>query len=113
MEIELSATNAGGAVKQTIGIVVLQPPEIIELTPASTDVAPGDIVTINWKARGAERASLFGQALDPSEGSIQVQADQTTVYTFEFENELGRTTGQVQVNVAGSSLPASQPTTGE
>jgi hypothetical protein len=111
-EFELAATNAAGTVTQTIGIVILQPPEIVELTPTSDTVAPDSIVTINWNVLRAERASLFGQALDPSEGSIQVQPDQTTTYTFEFENELGRTTGQVVVNVVGSPPPESLPAAG-
>jgi hypothetical protein len=111
-EHELAATNPAGTVTQTIGIVILQPPEIVELTPTSVTVAPNSIVTINWNVLRAERASLFGQALDPREGSIQVQPDQTTTYTFEFENELGRTTGQVVVNVAGATPPESLPVAG-
>jgi hypothetical protein len=107
-DIELEAINAGGTVKQTIGIVVLKPPEIQALAASATLVNSGDPVTLTWKARRAERASLAGQEVNASQGSLEVRPDRSTIYTLIAENELGRVRRGIEIDVRGSPPPQSE-----
>jgi hypothetical protein len=104
-EFELDAINAGGTVKKTIGIVVLRPPEIQELSASATLVDSGEPVTLTWRVKHAERASLADQQVDPGEGIAEVRPNQSAIYTLVVENELGRMAQSVEVDVRGSPPP--------
>jgi hypothetical protein len=102
---ELEATNAGGTVKKSIGILILRPPEVLTLTADKAQVAPGDAVKLTWTARGGQRASLDGgsalspQAVDPRAGTVEVRPRADASYTLTVENELGRATRTISVRV--------------
>jgi hypothetical protein len=102
---ELEATNAGGTVKKSIGILILRPPEVLTLTADKTQVKPADVVKITWTARGGQRASLEGgsalspQTVDPRAGTVEVRPQADASYTLTVENELGRATRTVSVQV--------------
>jgi len=105
-QYELAATNAGGTVRKAVGIVVLQPPAIDDFTASATQIDPGQTVSLHWKAHGAQHATLLGQSVDPTEGTGEIQLNQTTTLTLEVSNELGGDTRSIQVTVRGS--PAGQ-----
>jgi hypothetical protein len=91
----LKATNAAGSTSRSVGIVVLQPPSIEALEA----VTNGQVVTLRWRVRGAERASLNGEPIAPSAGSVEVRPTQDTLFTLVVENELGRAERQITVTV--------------
>lgn len=104
-EYELEATGAGGTVRKSIGILVLRPPEIESFVAQPARVADGGTVTLVWSARGAQRASLDQQpdpnprSADPRSGRLEVRPAATTTYTLIVENELGRASRTVEVQV--------------
>ena len=100
-EYVLEASNGNTTVNQSVGIVLLQPPEIQELVAVPTEVTRGQSATLRWTARRGERANLQDQAVDPTAGSLQVSPTATTTYTLIVENELGRTERTVEVRVTG------------
>jgi len=100
-EYVLEATKAGTTVNQSIGIVVLRPPEIEELVAVPDAVARGQATMLRWRAKRGDRASLGEQAVDPLGGAVPVTPSGTTTYTLVVENELGRAERSVQVRVTG------------
>jgi hypothetical protein len=112
-QYELAARNAGGTVKQAVGILVLGPPKIDDFSASSTQIQPGETVSLRWKAHGGQRATLVGQPVDPSGGSGDIQLAQSATLTLVVENELGRDTRSIQVTVAGGTPDAAAtPTAG-
>jgi hypothetical protein len=129
-EYVLEATNDAGTVTKSVAIVVLRPPEIQEFTAVPAAAIPGQTVTLSWRVKRAERASLNGEKIDPSAGSRAVTLSGDSAYTLVVENELGRSQQTVRVSTpsanaavvspspsiaaAGATLvstPASQPAT--
>jgi hypothetical protein len=100
-EYVLEASNGSSTVNQSVGIVVLRPPEIQELVAVPTTVARGESATLRWSARRGERANLQDQSVDPATGTLQVSPNTTTTYTLVVENELGRAERSVEVRVTG------------
>jgi hypothetical protein len=100
-EYILEASNDTTTVNQSVGIVVLRPPEIQELTAAPSSVNRGQSTTLRWVARRGDRASLGDQSVDPTGGALQVSPTATTTFTLVVENELGRTERSIEVRVTG------------
>jgi hypothetical protein len=100
-EYVLEATNEGGTVRKSIGLIVLRPPEIEDLTATATSATAGDEVTLTWKVRRGERADINGLRVEAKSGSLKVQPTASTVYTLTAENEMGRSTRQITVTVGG------------
>jgi hypothetical protein len=102
---ELEASNAGGTVKKSIGILLLRPPEVLTLDADRDQVRPGEAVVVSWSARGAQRASIEAPGLDgmgpvdPRAGSTEVRPQTETTVTLTAENELGRTTRALTIRV--------------
>jgi hypothetical protein len=102
-EYVLEATNEGGTVKKSIGLIVLRPPEIQDLSASASNVRPGDVVTLTWKVRRGERADIDGRPVQATAGRLDVRPTASTVYTLTAENEMGRSTRQIAVNVGGGN----------
>jgi hypothetical protein len=100
-EYILEASNGTTTVNQSVGIVVLRPPEILELTAAPVSVTRGQAATLRWVARRGDRASIQDQPVEPTGGALQVSPTATTTFTLVVENELGRTERSVEVRVTG------------
>jgi hypothetical protein len=104
-EYELEATGAGGTVRKSIGILVLRPPEVERFEAQPGRVANGGTVTLIWSVRGAQRASVDQQpdpsprSVDARAGRLEVRPETTTTYTLTVENELGRASRSVEVQV--------------
>jgi hypothetical protein len=98
----LKASNGPITSTQTVGIVVLRPPEIQSLTADSGQdaaVPAGKSVKLTWSARRGERATLDGKSVDPNGGVTVVTPRESTTYTLEIENELGIASRSITVNV--------------
>jgi hypothetical protein len=106
-EIHLQATNSAGSVDKAIGVIVLRRPEVEDLTASQTLISAGEPATLTWKIRRAQYAQIADEQVDPSEGSVEVRPEQSTIYTLVAENELGLTSVQVEVDVRGSPPPES------
>jgi hypothetical protein len=105
-EFELDARGAGGEVKKTIGVVVLQKPAIHEFQASALQVAPGESVTLTWQLDRTDRAAVNDQMVDPNAGSLEVQPkDPESAYQLVAENELGRATQTITIHVGPSSGP--------
>ncbi len=103
-EFQLTATNAASAsVTRSIGLVILRPPEIQQFTAEPAQVVRGQPATLSWEARGGSRASLNGQPVDPTHGSLQVQPEADTTYTLSIENEFGRAEQSTAIHVVEPS----------
>jgi hypothetical protein len=100
-EYVLEASNGTTTVNQSVGIVVLRPPEIQDLTATPASVTRGQAATLRWAARRGDRASVGDQSVEPAGGTLQVSPTATTTYTLVVENELGRTERSVEVRVTG------------
>jgi hypothetical protein len=96
----LQATRGGVTVNQSVGIVILRPPDVQELTATPDTISPGQSATLRWKATRADRASIGDKTVDPAGGTLAVSPTATTTYTLVVENELGRSQRSVQVRVA-------------
>jgi hypothetical protein len=101
-EYVLEATNAGGTVRKSVGIIVLRPPDIQDLSASADSVSSGEPVTLSWKVRRGERADIDGQQVDANSGSLDVRPTATHVYVLTAENEMGRSVKRVAVRVPGS-----------
>jgi hypothetical protein len=103
---ELEATNSGGTVKKSIGILILRPPSVASFTADKAEVRSGEQVKLTWLARGGQRASISAPGLeaprtvDPRSGSTDFEVLADTPYTLTVDNELGRDTQTVIVRVA-------------
>jgi hypothetical protein len=101
-EYLLEATNDGGTVRKSVGIIVLRPPEIQDLSASVDSIDPGGSATLTWKVRRGERADIDGQAVDAGSGTLDVRPTATHVYVLTAENEMGRSVKRVAVRVAGT-----------
>jgi hypothetical protein len=101
-EFDLEASNDGGTATRKVAIVLLRLPEISTLSASATDVDPGQAVTLTWMTRHAERADLNGETVTPAGGTRTEHPERSTTYTLVVENELGRVSQSVAVNVRGS-----------
>jgi hypothetical protein len=109
-EYVLEATRGGVTVNQSVGIVILRPPDIQAFAVTPDTIAPGQSAKLQWTAVRGDRASLGDQTVDPGSGSLDVSPTTTTTYTLAVENELGRTERSVQVQVgAGTPSPSPKP----
>jgi hypothetical protein len=104
-EYVLEATRGGVTVNQSVGIVILRPPDIQDLAVTPDAIGPGQTAKLRWKAARGDRASLGEQTVDPDVGSLDVSPAATTTYTLVVENELGRTERSVQLRVTGGPAP--------
>jgi hypothetical protein len=101
-EFLVEASNAAGTASESVGVVILAPPEISEFRADPTSVARGGEVTLGWTALRAGRAGIPGvrDSLEsPAGGSLTVRPDATTIYTLIAENESGRVERSVTVQV--------------
>jgi hypothetical protein len=101
----LEASNGGASVMQSVGIVIIRPPEIQALSASPPSIGAGQSSTLRWQAVRGDQATLNDKAVEPSGGSMQVSPTSTTQYTLVVENELGRIERSVEVRV-GDASPA-------
>jgi hypothetical protein len=108
-EYVLQATKGATTVNRSVGIVILRPPDIQQLTASPQEIAPGESATLQWKAVRGERASLADQSVDPTGGALKVSPSRTTLYTLVVDNELGQAQRTVEVRVAPDAAAAAKP----
>jgi hypothetical protein len=107
-EYVLEATRGGVTVNQSVGIVILRPPDIQDLAVTPDTIGPGQSAKLRWKSARGDRANIGDQTVDPDVGSLDVSPTTTTTFTLVVENELGRTERSVQLRVTGGT-PAPKP----
>jgi hypothetical protein len=107
-EYVLQATKGNVSVNQSVGIVILRPPDVQSFVANPDTVAPGQPSTLRWQAARAVRATIGDQTVDPNLGTLQVTPTTTTTYTLTVENDLGTTDRSVEVKVQGVA-PAPGP----
>jgi hypothetical protein len=100
-EYVLEASNGSTTVNQSVGIVVLRAPEIVEFSATPSSVTRGQAAELRWRARRGDRASIQDLTVDPLGGTLQVAPTGTTTFTLIVENELGRTERSVEIRVTG------------
>jgi len=101
-EYELEATNRAGTSRRSIGMVILQPPEIVSFTAEPAEVDAGQPVTLSWEVRRAARLGLAGRNETlpaQNSGSVTVPVDADTTFTLVAINDLGRVERAVTVRV--------------
>lgn len=101
-EYELEATNRAGTSRRSIGMVILQPPEIVSFTAEPAEVDAGQPVTLTWEVRRAARLGLAGRNETlpaQNSGSVTVPVDADTTFTLVAINDLGRVERAVTVRV--------------
>ena len=108
-EYVLQASKGAATVNQSVGIVILRPPDIQQLAANPPQIAPGDSATLQWTAVRGDRASLADQTVDPTGGVLKVSPTATTTYTLVVENELGRSQRTVEVRVAPAAAATPKP----
>jgi hypothetical protein len=108
-EYVLQASKGATTVNQSVGIVILRPPDIQQLAANPPQIAPGDSTTLQWTAVRGDRASLADQTVEPTGGVLKVSPTATTTYTLVVENELGRSQRTVEVRVAPAAAATPKP----
>jgi hypothetical protein len=108
-EYVLQASKGSTTVNQSVGIVILRPPDIQQLTATPPQIAPGESAALQWTALRGDRASLGDQTVDPTGGVLKVTPAATTTYTLVVENDLGRTQRSVEIRVATAPPATAKP----
>jgi hypothetical protein len=108
-EYVLEASKGATTVNQSVGIVILRPPDIQQLVADPPQIAPGQSTTLQWKATRGDRASLGNQTVDPNGGVLKLSPTTTTTYTLVVDNELGRSQRSVEIRVAPDAAATPKP----
>jgi hypothetical protein len=74
-------------------------PAIASFTASATTVSAGTTVTLSWNVAGASYFDVTPQVGAIRGNSVVVTPTQTTTYTLNATNELGRSTSTVTVTV--------------
>ena len=98
-EHTLEASKGGASVHQSVGIVILRAPDILQFLAIPDTIAPGQSASLQWKTVRGDRANVGDQTVTPSGGTLPITPATTSSYTLVVENELGRSQQTIQVTV--------------
>jgi hypothetical protein len=104
-EFVLQATNSNGVVRKSIGVIVLQPPNIDQFAADPTEVPVGGTTTLSWTVQRADRAVIDATPVSVDQGTLEVHPEANATYTLVAENGLGRVEQSVSVNMAPTPTP--------
>jgi hypothetical protein len=98
-QFDLEASNGGAPVVKSVGLMMMQPPGIVDFRAEPAEIAPGGAATLVWQVRGASRAAIGDQAVDPRGGRLEVRPTADTEFTLTLQNDHGNASRTVSVRV--------------